>query len=329
MTNRRKFHIATAAALAAVPFAPRAQPRPAGPGGYPAQPIKLIVPYPAGGIVDVVARAAADPLSAVLPQRILVESRVGADGRLGLTAAATAPPDGYTLVAATPIVAVGEHLFPDMAGRAKDFAGICAIGAATSVFVCWAGLPARSLKEFVALALEKPDALNVANPGNGSSIHLGQELLFDRTGARLTTINYKGQPPSLIDMAEGRVHFGLISTPLALPLIAAGKLRALAVNASRRIKSLPDVPTVAEAGFPDTLVQTWVGVAASARTPAPIVAYLAEQFLRTMAQADVRARLEQLETEPMALGAAEFDALIAAEHRRWGELIRKRGIKAS
>lgn len=327
--DRRRFQFGAAAALAAGPLGSIAQPRPAGPGGFPAQPIKLIVPYPAGGIVDVVARAAADPLSAALPQRILVEARVGADGRLGLNAVANAAPDGYTLVAATPIVAVGEHLFADMAGRSRDFAGICAIGAATSVFVCWSGLAARSLKEFVALALEKPDVLNVANPGNGSSVHLGQELLFDRTGARLTTINYKGQPPSLIDMAEGRVHFGLISTPLALPLITAGKLRALAVNASRRIRSLPEVPTVAEAGFPDTLVQTWVGIAAPARTPAPIVGYLAEQFQRTMAQPDVRARLEALETEPMGLGAAEFDALIAAEHRRWGELIRKRGIKAS
>ncbi|MFN0183293.1 MAG: Bug family tripartite tricarboxylate transporter substrate binding protein [Aquabacterium sp.] len=332
--DRRHFHWRAAAGLAAAAglgLSSRqagAQPRPAGPGGFPAQPIKLIVPYPAGGIVDVVMRAVTDPLSAELPQRILVESRTGADGRIGVNAVAQAAPDGYMLLAATPIIAVGEHLFADMAGRSKDFAGVCAIAAPSSVFVCWSGLPTRTLKEFVAAAADKPDAMNVANPGSGSSIHLGQELLFERAGVRVTNVNYRGQPPSLIDMAEGRVHFGLISTPLALPLIGNGKLRALAVNAARRVRALPDVPTIAEAGFPDALVQSWYGAAVPARTPPAITAWLSEQFMRTLAQPDVRAKLEGMSADVMALGATAFDALIEAETRRWGDLIRKRGIKA-
>jgi tripartite-type tricarboxylate transporter receptor subunit TctC len=331
MISRRQFHARSLSLLgaAALPWGAQAAMRPPGPGGFPTQTIKVIVPYPAGGIVDVVTRAAVDPLSAELPQRMIVENRVGADGRIGLTAVAQAPADGYTLLAATPIVSVGEHLMPDMAGRSRDFAGICVIAAPPSVFVVWSGLPAKNLKELIALAASKPGELNVANPGSGSSIHLGQELLFERTGIKMTNVNYKGQPPSLIDMAEGRIHFGLISQSLALPLIQTGKLRPLAVNAAKRTRSLPDVPTIAEAGFPEALVQSWYGIAAPAKTPAPIRNYLTEQFMQTLALPDTRAKLEAIDAEIMALDGAAFDALIASEYQRWGELIKRRGIKMS
>lgn len=329
--QRRQFQTQFLAALAAAcgPWTgTRAQGRPLGPGGYPNKPIRLVVPYPAGGIVDAVMRAVTDPLSAELPQRIVVESRTGADGRIGLTAVAQAPADGYTLLAATPLVAVGKHLMADMAGRSKEFAGICAIAAPAAVFVAWSGMAAKSLRELVAFAVAGPDELNVPNPGSGSSIHLGQELLFERTGMRVTNINYRGQPQSLIDMAEGRLQFGLISQNLALPLIQAGKLRPLAMSAAKRTRSLNDVPTVAEAGFADVLAQSWYGVAALIKTPAPIVAYLSEHFMRTLTQPETRSRLEAMDAEILALGAAPFDALIESEHKRWGDLIRKRGIKA-
>lgn len=328
--DRRQFHSRSLALMGAA-LAPqaRAQSRPVGPGGYPNKPIKLIVPYPAGGIVDAVMRAVTDPLSAELPQRILIDNRTGADGRIGVTAAAQAAPDGYTLVSATPLLAVGEHLMPDMAGRSKDFVGICAIAAPPSVFVAWSGLQAQTLKDVVALAAAKPGELNVANPGSGSSIHLAQELLFDRTGMQVTNVNYRGQPPSLLDLAEGRLHFALISQSLALPLIQTGKLRPLAVNAARRTRSLPNVPTVAEAGLPEVLVQSWYGVAAPARTPAPIVGYLSDQFMQSMGQADTRAKLEGMDAELMALPGPELDKLIDREFKRWGELIRKRNIKMS
>ena len=327
MLQRRHFN--ALALLGATPGLSWAQAatRPMGPGGFPNKPIKLVVPYPAGGVVDVVMRAVSDPLSAELPQRIVVENRTGADGRIGVTAVAQAPADGYTLLSATPIISVGEHLMPDMAGRSKEFAGLCCFAAPPSVFCIWSGLPAKTLAEFITLANAKPGEFNAANPGAGSSIHLGQELLFERTGLKLTNVTYRGQPPALIDMAEGRVHFGLISQNLALPLIQSGKLRALAVNAGKRTRSLPDVPTIAEAGHAPALVQSWYGVAAPAKTPAPVLAYLAEQFMQTMGQAGTRAKLEGMDAEIMALSPAAFDALIAAEHLRWGELIRKRGIK--
>ena len=329
--HRRSFHAQSLAWLAgtAAPGLAHAQARPAGPGGYPDKLIKLIIPYPAGGIVDVVMRTLTEPLSAELPHRIVVENRAGADGRIGMNAAAQAAPDGYTLVSATPILAVGEHLFADMAGRAKSLVGVCGIVAPPSVWVVWSGLQVRTVKELVAMAAAKPEALNVANPGSGSSNHLGQELLFDRTGMKVTNIIYKGQPPSLIDMAEGRVHFGLISQTLALPLIQNGKLRALAVNTAKRTRSLPDVPTIGEAGFPEALVQSWYGVAAPRATPAPIVQYLSDQLLQTLAQPAVRAKFEAMDTELLAQNSATFDALVEAEVKRWGTLIKARGIKAS
>ena len=158
---------------------------------------------------------------------------------------------------------------PDMKTRSKDFVGVCGMAAAPTVFVVHSAVPARTLKEFVALAAARPGELNVANPGTGSSIHLAQELFFERTGLRLTDVSYKGQPPALLDLGSGLLQFALVSQNLILPLIRSGKVRPLAVNATTRTRSLPDVPTIAEAGYRDTLVQSWYGVAAPAKTPAP------------------------------------------------------------
>lgn len=328
--QRRQFHTrALGAALAATLPWPGRLARaavPHGPGGYPERPVRIVVPYPAGGVVDTVIRAVADPLSGELPQRLVTENRPGADGRIGLDAVAKGPADGYTLIAASPLIPVGEHLMPDMKGRAKDFAGICAIAAAPTVYIAANALQIRTLREFVALAAAKPGEMNVSNPGAGSSLHLAQELLFERTGIKVTNVNYKGQPPSLIDLGSGQVQMGLISQNLALPLIQSGKVRALAVNAARRTRSLPDVPTVAEAGFPDVLVQSWYGVAAPAKTPAPIVAWLSQQFQRAMALPEIRAKLEGMDAEILALDGPKFDALIESEYVRWGDLIRKRKI---
>ncbi len=299
-----------------------------GPGGFPDHPIKIIVPYPAGGVVDVVIRTVAESASGLFPQRVVVENRAGADGRIGLEAVAKATPDGYTLIAATPLVAVGEHMMPDMKGRSRDFAGVVAVAAPPSVFVVSANVPAQTLKEFVALATARPGEMNVANPGSGSSNHLAQEMLFELAGIKLTNINYKGQPPSLIDLGSGQIQFGLIAQNLVLPLVKSGKVRALAVNAAKRTKSLPDVPTIAEAGYPDALVQSWYGIAAPAKTPPNVLAWLNDQFQRVMGQPETRAKLEAMDAEILGLSGAKFDALIESEFRRWGELIRKRNIQA-
>ena len=297
------------------------------PDGYPDRPIRIVVPYPAGGVVDVVLRAVCDPLSNALPQRIVIENRPGADGRIGLDAVAKAPADGYTLLGVAPILAVGEHLMPEMKARSKDFVGVCGVAAPPTVFVVHDTVPARTLKEFVALAAARPGEFNAANPGTGSSIHLAQELFFERTGIRLTNVSYKGQPPALLDLGSGLLQFALISQSLVLPLIQSGKVRALAVNAAARTHSLPEVPTIAQAGYPDILVQSWYGIAAPAKTPTPVVEWLSQQFQRALAMPEVRARLAATDAEILALDAARFTELIAVETRRWGALIHKRGIR--
>ena len=323
--DRRQFHLHLLLA-GLVPGMARAGTAPS-PDGYPDRPIRIVVPYPAGGVVDVVLRAVCDPLSNALPQRIVIENRPGADGRIGLDAVAKAPADGYTLLGVAPILAVGEHLMPEMKARSKDFVGVCGVAAPPTVFVVHDTVPARTVKEFVALAAARPGEFNAANPGTGSSIHLAQELFFERTGIRLTNVSYKGQPPALLDLGSGLLQFALISQSLVLPLIQSGKVRALAVNAAARTHSLPEVPTIAQAGYPDILVQSWYGIAAPAKTPTPVVEWLSQQFQRALAMPEVRARLAATDAEILALDAARFTELIAVETRRWGALIHKRGIR--
>ena len=323
--DRRQFHFHLLLA-GLVPGMARAGTAPS-PDGYPDRPIRIVVPYPAGGVVDVVLRAVCDPLSNALPQRIVVDNRPGADGRIGINAVSKAAADGYTLLAASPILTTAEHLMPDSQLRSRDFVGICCIAAAPTVFVVHDTVPARTLKEFVALAAARPGEFNAANPGTGSSIHLAQELFFERTGIRLTNVSYKGQPPALLDLGSGLLQFALISQSLVLPLIQSGKVRALAVNAAARTRSLPEVPTIAQAGYPDILVQSWYGIAAAAKTPTPVVEWLSQQFQRALAMPEVRARLAATDAEILALDAARFTELIAVETRRWGALIHKRGIR--
>lgn len=323
--DRRQFHLQLLLA-GLVPGMARAGIAPS-PDGYPDRPIRIVVPYPAGGVVDVVLRAVCDPLSNALPQRIVIENRPGADGRIGLDAVAKAPTDGYTLLGVAPILAVGEHLMPEMKTRSRDFVGVCGVAAPPTVFVVHDTVPARTLKEFVALAAARPGEFNAANPGTGSSLHLAQELFFERTGIRLTNVSYKGQPPALLDLGSGLLQFALISQSLVLPLIQSGKVRALAVNAAARTHSLPEVPTIAQAGYPDILVQSWYGIAAAAKTPTPVVEWLSQQFQRALAMPEVRARLAATDAEILALDAARFTELIAVETRRWGALIHKRGIR--
>ncbi len=331
--KRRQFNSAVAAAsvsLAAQPFAVLAQSNQEvrGPGGYPDKPVKLIVPYPAGGIVDVVMRAAAEPVSNGMSNRILIDNRPGADGRIGMEIAAKSAADGYTLFASTPLLATGEHLMTDMKGRYSEFTAVYGIAAPPSVYVVPSNFPVRTLKEFVTLAASKPGEFNAPNPGTGSSHHLSQELLFEMTGIKLTNIPYKGQPPALPDIAQGTTHFGLISQSLALPLIKSGKLKPLAVTSSKRTRSLPDVPTIAEAGYPEALVLSWYGISAPAKTPPAVIQFLSDRFQKVLAIPENRAKLESMDAEILDLPAARYQALIDSEFKRWGPLIKKRGIQA-
>lgn len=295
---------------------------------YPSKPVRLIVPYPAGGVVDLVARAVADRISQNWGQVIVVEPRPGGNGNIGAEAVAIAPPDGYTLLAAAPFIAVNPHLYSGLKWGPKNFVSAGLTASPPNVWVVPASLPVKTLKEFVAYAKARPGKLNAVNPGNGTSNHLGQELFWENTGIDIVNVNYKGQPPAIPDLLSGQVHVALMTSALAVPQIKAGKLRALAISSPKRSKELPDVPTVAEAGYADTMVLPWYGIVAPAGTPKEIVRRLNTEINKALKSPDVIDRLEKVGAQIFGGSAEEMDSLIKTEYERWGKLVKAHGIKA-
>ena len=295
---------------------------------YPSKPIKLIVPYPAGGVVDIVARIVAERMATGLKQPIVVEARPGANANIGAEAVARSPADGYTLLMVSTYLATNPILAQGVRWKPADFTGVGLIGAPPNLFVVPASLPVRSLKELVEYARARPGKLNVSNPGIGSSNHLGQELFFSLTGIDMIDINYKGQPPMMADLFSGQVSFGLVTQALAMPHVKDGKLRALAIGAPRRSPELPDVPTVAQAGYPEASFLPWYGMAAPAGTPREIVQRLSDELQKALATPETIARLEKMGTQITPGSADELDALIQREIVRWSRIIRERNIKA-
>jgi tripartite-type tricarboxylate transporter receptor subunit TctC len=323
--TRRRLVAAAAAAAAApfagLPLAARAQ------DAWPSKPVRVIVPFPAGGVVDLVTRAVTDRLAVVLKQPFVVEPRPGANGNIGTEAAARAAPDGYTLVTATPATVTQPLLSQAARFKTSDFVGVGLIGAPPNLFVVTPSLPVKSVKELVEHARAQPGKLSVTNPGVGTSNHLGQELFFSQTKLQMVDVRYPGQPQMIPDIASGQVHFGLVTAALALPHVREGRLRALAISAPKRWGELPDVPTVAEAGFPEAMFLPWYGIAAPAGTPAPIVKRLSDEILAALATPDVAARLDKMGTQVTPGSASEFDALRKSEVERWGRVIKERNIR--
>jgi tripartite-type tricarboxylate transporter receptor subunit TctC len=290
--------------------------------------VRVIVPFPAGGVVDLVTRAVTDRLAVVLKQPFVVEPRPGANGNIGTEAAARAAPDGYTLLTATPATVTQPLLSSNARFRTADFVGVGLIGAPPNLFVVTPSLPVKTLKELVEHVRAQPGKLSVSNPGVGTSNHLGQELFFSQTKLQMVDVRYPGQPQMIPDLSSGQVHFGLLTAALALPHVREGRLRALAVSAPKRWNELPDVPTVAEAGFADAMFLPWYGLAAPAGTPAPIVRRLSDEVLAALATPEVAARLDKMGTQLTPASSTEFDALLRSEVERWSRVIRERNIRS-
>ena len=301
---------------------------PASAQSWPAKPIRILVPYPVGGIVDIVARAVADPIQAELGQPIVVDPRPGANSTLATALAAQAPADGYTWVIATISHVVAPHLQAVSYDVLADFQGVALVAVATSVATVNANLPVKSLKELVEYGRANPGKLNYLNPGNGSSIHLASELLKNHSKFDMTSVPYRGIPPGMPDLLEGRLQVGLLPGPLALPHVQSGKLRALAFIADQRSKVLPDVPTFAEAGFGDAQVMSWYTIAVRSGTPPEIVARINAAALKAIASPETRERLDKASCEvPAPRTPAEVQALYAADYVRYGKLVKEAGIK--
>lgn len=298
---------------------------------WPDRPVRLVVPFPPGGINDLIARISGQRLAEQIQQPVIIDNRVGAGGTLGLGIAARANPDGYTLAfGATSTVAVSPALYRDLPyDPMRAFAPIAGLATVPSVVLVNPGLAATSMKDLVAIARARPGALNYASAGAGTSQHMGAELLKTMARIDLVHVPYKGGAAAIADLIGGQVQVQIEPLPTALPHVRSGKVRALAVTSPARLAVLPDLPTVAEAaGLPGYDLMIWFGLLAPAGTPAPIVRRLADEVGRMLAAPDVRERFAQQGADPMPRQSPEqFGAFIEKEIRRWADVVKRSGAR--
>jgi tripartite-type tricarboxylate transporter receptor subunit TctC len=284
---------------------------------YPNRPIRVVVPYPAGGIVDIVARTVIEQVGRDLKQAIVVEARPGANSNIGTAAVARSEPDGYTLLVTGPAVLVNPVLYKDAGWDAmKDFKCVGLAVWNQSVALVNPTLPVNTFGEFVELARSKPGQLNFGNPGTGSSIDLTAQKLFQVSNIKLANIGYKGQPPALIDLMTNLMNFEIVSLALALPHIKEGTVKPLAVFTEKRVADLPDVPTIAEAGYPEAAYIPWYGIYLPAATPDAVVAKIHQAINTALQNPEVQRQLSiaDIPGKPMALD--ELAALMKADHEK-------------
>ncbi len=310
-------------AVAAFAVAPNASAQ-----AFPTKPMRFLVPYPVGGIVDIVTRSLADPMQVDLGQPVVVEPKPGGNSTLATAMIPQAPADGYTWVMSTISHVVVPHLQPVPYDALADFQPVALVAIATSVATVNPEVPVKTLKELVEYGRANPGKLNYLNPGNGSSIHLSAELLKHQYKFDMTSVPYRGIPPGLPDLLEGRLQVGLLPGPLALQHVQSGKLRALAVLASQRLPALPDVPTFAEAGFADAQVMSWYTIAVRAGTPGAIVERLHGSAMKALQSAETHDRLTRAGCEvPAPRSPADVLAMWKADYTRYGKLVKDAGIK--
>src|SRR5215212_316528 len=284
---------------------------------YPNRPIRVVVPYPAGGIVDIVARTVIEQVGRDLKQAIVVEARPGANSNIGTAAVARSEPDGYTLLVTGPAVLVNPVFYKDAGWEAmKDFKCVGLAVWNQSVALVNPTLPVKTFGEFVELARSKPGQLNFGNPGTGSSIDLTAQKLFQVADIKLANIGYKGQPPALIDLMTNLMHFEIVSLALALPHIKQGTVKALAVFTEKRVADLPDVPTIAEAGYPEAAYIPWYGIYVPSTTPDVLVEKIHQSINKALQNPDVQRQLSiaDIPGKPMPLN--ELAALMKADYEK-------------
>jgi tripartite-type tricarboxylate transporter receptor subunit TctC len=295
---------------------------------YPDRPIKIVVPYAAGGAVDIVARNIGQPLSEALKQPVIVDNRPGASANIGMELVAKAAPDGYTLLMASNGIATNMALFPHLTfDGQRDFVPIARIGYASLVIVVPAASPAKSLKDLIAMAKAEPGKLTYASAGNGSSGHLAAELLKSTARIDVLHIPYKGGAPAITDLLGERISFMPINPVEVIAHIRAGRLRALAVASDKRFPLLPDVPTVAEAGLPGYEASVWWGLVAPAKTPPEIVRLLNAETNKALANPTIANKLADLGIVVTPGTPDQFAAFIKSQAELWSGVIKSAGIQ--
>ncbi|MCC6780398.1 MAG: tripartite tricarboxylate transporter substrate binding protein [Hyphomicrobiales bacterium] len=303
---------------------------PAAAQDYPSRPITLIVPYSAGGGNDLMARTAADRMSKILGQQIVIENRGGAGGSIATRQIAKSPPDGYTLgLGGTGTLAINPTLYGNVGyDPRKDFAPVGLIATGALVVVVNPSVPARTIPELVALAKKEPGKLTFASAGVGSGIHLAAEYFATIAGIKLTHVPYKGSGPALTDLLGGHVQIYFSSLPPAISLVKEGKVRALAVTAAKRLAVFPDLPTVAEADLPGYEAVLHYGIVAPAGTPRPVIDKLAAALRTAVMSEELRTRLAEDGAEPLASTPEEYAVDIDREETKWSAIVKRSGAKA-
>ena len=295
---------------------------------WPAKPVRIIVPFPPGGSADLLPRIVGERLAQQWGQPVVIENRPGAAGNIGATAVFQAEPDGYTLLSAPPPpLVINRLIYPKLAYDSTQFVPMTVIAAIPNVLLVHPRVAATSVNELIAYARQNPTKLNYASQGSGTTSHLTAELFKSMAGGlQITHVPYKGTAPALADLLAGQVDMMFDNLGVSLPQVKSGKLKALAVASSKRVPSLPDVPTVAET-LPGFDAVTWFGIVGPPRTPPAIADKVAAGVAESLRNPDVLRRLGDLSADPLGMSPAETAAFMRQETERWGAVVRSAGVK--
>ena len=297
-------------------------------GDYPSKPIRFVVPFPPGGGTDIVSRLVANKLTETLGWKIVIDNRAGAGGSVGMEVAALSAPDGYTLVMGqTSNLAINPALYAKLPYvPLRDFSPVSLVSMIPVTVMIAAKAPYKSIADVIAAAKARPGEITFSTTGNGTVGHLTGELLQRRAGIKLIHVPYKGASQAFPDLLGGRINFFLASLETAIPQVKAGAIRALAVTSARRAPVFPDVPTIAESGYPGFEANTWTGVLVAARTPPAIIARLNAELTKVLDMPDMRERLNT-GGAPVQTGPKAFQALLKADSEKWAKIVKEAGVK--
>lgn len=296
---------------------------------YPSRPVRMMVPFPAGGGSDTMGRIVGGKLSERLGQQIVVENRPGAAGSIGADIAARAPADGYTiLLGSTSELVQYPNVNPKIPyDPLRDFAPISLVGTIPMVLVVHPSLPVRNVKELIAMAKSRPGEINFGSAGQGATTHLAVELFILLTKVKLTHVPYKGSPQAVTDLVAGNVQLGIPTMPAALPFIKSGRVKVLGVTTAKRASNLPEVPTLAEAGVKGYEAALWTGILAPAGTPDPVIKRLNGEIAKVLELKDVQDALARQGAEAQGSTPAEFAAFLKTEYAKWARVVKEGGIR--
>ena len=296
---------------------------------FPLRPVRIVVPVPPGGLVDVVVRLLGQKMTEAMGQSVVIDNRAGASTNVGTEMVARAPGDGYTLLANSLPLVVNPSMFAKLPFDVeKDFAPVSLVAGAPYAIVVHPSVPAKSVKELITLARAKPGLLNYSSAGNGSNLHVAAELFKNMSGINIVHVPYKGGGPALTAILGGECDLSFLALVAVLPHINAGRVRALAITGSTRSAVVPAMPTVTEAGVPGYEFSSWVGILAPVSTPANIVATLNEYIVKAMRAADLNERFTKEGADVIASSPTQFGAHINAELTRWAKVVKESGMHA-